>query len=480
MSKILITVFALIPSLAFRAAAQQAGPTPDQLNSVDALFAAELARQNYAGVSAGIVYGNQLIWTKGYGLADVENNVPATADTVYNMGSIGKQFTALMLLQLVDRGVVHLADPVERYVPEVARIPNRFPGAAPMTLIQLATHTSGVVGEQDEPPGPPGPRSQWEQLLISVFPQIQFDFEPGTRYQYSNMGYAILGLALERAAGQPYLDYLPGQIFGPLGMTHTAFDLTPDMAAHVAKGYSLQNGVPTLTADPAKTQLGRAYLTPAGGLFTTVGDMAKFVALELVQGPDAVLSRSTVAQNFSHVSSAMGNLTFGYGIGFGTSRRGTSVIAGHNGAVTSGYYAAAYIAPPVGMIFLRNAAPATTAGEPFGTDFYFTVLNAATPACPAPTIAAVTNASNGPAIHQKDTMIVWGNGFTSYGGNLLTLSNMQGGIVNLGEQDGSYYWDFSSDQVNAALTAQVQPGPWQAAVTNACGSRSAPFAVTVN
>jgi CubicO group peptidase (beta-lactamase class C family) len=474
LSLFVVTVLSVCPS-----AAQPDGPTPDQIAKVDALFAAELSKQNYASVTAAVISGGPTIWTKSYGLADIENNIPASADTVYNMGSIGKQFTALMLLQLVGRGRVHLADPVEMYVPEIKRIQNPFPNAAPVTLAQLATHTSGLTGDQNDPPPPPGPRSQWEQLLISVFPQVKFDFEPGTGYQYSNVGYAILGLALERAAGQPYLDYLPNQILLPLGMAHTAFDLTPDMAAHAAKGYRLPNGAPVLSADPTKTELGRAFLTPAGGLFTTVEDMAKFVAFELGLGPDSVLSRKQVLANFSQVSSASGNLSSGYGIGFGLSRMGTTVIAGHNGGITAGYYAAAYKKPTagVGMVFLRNAAPA--AGGPFGMDFYFSVLDAATPPCPTPAITAITNASYGLTINANDVIILWGNGFTPYGGNILRLSNAPGEMAQLGEQDGLYFWDQARDQINASLSPQAHSGEWQITVTNACGSQSAAVPISI-
>src|SRR5262249_28891732 len=147
------------------------------------------------------------------------------------------------------------------YVPEITRIQNPYAGAGPVTLIQLATHTSGLTGI--DPLLPPGARLEWGQALVSVLPQVRFDSEPGTRYQYSNVGYAILGLALERAAAQPYLDYLSSQIFVPLGMADTAYYLTPEMASRSAKGYRLQDGAPVVARDPTRPEQMRGdFLLP--------------------------------------------------------------------------------------------------------------------------------------------------------------------------------------------------------------------------
>jgi len=102
-----------------------------QLAAVDELFAAELSKEPYAGVTGVVVSQGHAVWTKSYGFADIQNHMPASADTVYSMGSIGKQFTALMLLQLVDRHVVHLSDPVSMYVPELLQIQNPYRGRHP-------------------------------------------------------------------------------------------------------------------------------------------------------------------------------------------------------------------------------------------------------------------------------------------------------------------------------------------------------------
>jgi hypothetical protein len=111
-------------------------------------------------------------------------------------------------------------------------------------------------------------------------------------------------------------------------------------------------------------------------------------------------------------------------------------------------------------------------------EFYFAVLNATTRPCPTPTLATVTNPSYGTTIRANGTIIVWG--LTSYGCNLLLLSNAQGEMAQMGEQDGEYFWDLSQDQINASLTHQAHSGTWQATVVNECGSRTSAFPITIN
>jgi hypothetical protein len=117
-----------------------------QLAEIDSMAAADFAKNPVGSVTIGVVSGNQLIWTKSYGNSDMEKHLPAGKDTVYRIGSITKMFTAVMLEQLADAEKVHLSDPVEKYFPQVNTVQGRFPGAPPITLIQLATHTSGLAG----------------------------------------------------------------------------------------------------------------------------------------------------------------------------------------------------------------------------------------------------------------------------------------------------------------------------------------------
>ncbi len=239
-----------------------------QLAQIDTLVAAELARRPVGSVTAGVVSGKDLIWSKSYGEADMEKKTAADTDTVYRIGSITKMFTALMLEQLVEEKKVHLSDPVEKYFPEVKLVQDRFPNAPPITLMQLATHTSGLGREPDDTAMyVTGAVADWEKTLIAALPHTHYILEPGTRYSYSNIGYAILGAALSRAAGEPYIEYIPKHIFQPLGMTHSALERNAAMTPHLSKGYQVMGPEWSggLGNPAAGTRNGRGYKVPNGG-----------------------------------------------------------------------------------------------------------------------------------------------------------------------------------------------------------------------
>ena len=342
-------------------AATQSSLPASLAERLHALVAAEFEKDGVGSATVGVVKGDSLVWTRSYGLADIESGTAASADTVYRIGSITKPFTAVMLLQLVERGKVKLSDPVERYLPEVNTIGGRVEGAPPITLVQLATMTSGV-GREPENLNTflVGPVEQWEQVMLRALGQTKYAHEPGTRYLYSNIGYAVLGAALGRAAKQPYVDYVRAEVLVPLGMRHSDFVPSPAVRKTLAKGYDLRNGKPD-GAQPAKEHDGRGYKVPNGALYTTVGDLGKFVSLWLQEGPASVLKRETIRENLARVGSASGELTSGYGIGFQVQRRGTTVLYGHGGSV-AGYRAQMLFHPAskTGVIVLRNVG-----GGPF-------------------------------------------------------------------------------------------------------------------
>jgi CubicO group peptidase (beta-lactamase class C family) len=327
------------------------------LTEIDAVISTAFAKDHIGSVTVGIVSGNQLIWTKSYGDADMEKHRQANEDTVYRVGSITKMFTAVMLEQLADTGTVHLSDPVNRFFPAVDTVQNRFSDAVPITLFQLATHTSGLDEEpDDEETYEKGPVSDWEKILISALPHVHYISEPGTKFEYSNVGYAILGAALEHAAGQPYLEYLPKRIFMPLGMLHTTLEFSPVLENHLAKGYVIENGKLDVET-PVLERSGRGYKVPNGAIYTTVGDLAKFASFLLGNGPDGVLQFTSVERYINGlVVPGNAQLTQGYGLGFEVTRRDRYTALGHNGGV-AGYKAALYLNRDkhLGVIVLCNA-----------------------------------------------------------------------------------------------------------------------------
>ncbi len=342
-----------------RAAAQ--GPVPAELRGaieqIDAMAAAELARDGLGSVTVGAVSGGSLVWTKSHGYADMERKRPASRDSVYRIGSVTKEFTGVMLLQLVEQQRVHLSDPVEKYVPEINRLGGRFVHASPITLLQLATMTSGIAREpQDLGMFLKGPVAQWERTMLAALSRTRYAYEPGTRYQYSNIGYAILGAALSHAAGQSYVEYVEQHILAPLGMTQTAFEPNPQIRRHLTKGYAIANGKVD-TGQPEREHRGRGYKVPNGAMYSTIGDLARFVAFQLGDGSPGVLKKETLEDCFARVYSAGGALATGYGIGVQVTRRGELVAYGHGGSV-AGYQAAAYIdrVTRTGIVVLRNVS----------------------------------------------------------------------------------------------------------------------------
>lgn len=174
-----------------------------------------------------------------------------------------------------------------------------------------------------------GPMAGWEQKVLASVPHARYAYEPGTRYLYSNIGYAMLGIALQRAAGEPFTKYIEKRIIAPLGMTSTTFDPGEALRPRIAKGYAL---------------------------FSTVDDLARFLAFELGDSPAAVLKKETVDAWFDRLYSSNGRLTGGYGLGVQATRRAALVALGHGGS-TAGYRAQALFdrASRFGVVVLRSA-----------------------------------------------------------------------------------------------------------------------------
>ena len=343
----LLALLALLPL--------QASDFSIRINRIDAMAAAEWGRDRIGSLTIGVIEGGKLIWTRSYGEADMQRHIAANRDTAYRIGSITKQFTAVMLSQLVERGKVHLSDPVRRYVPEIRRVQGGYAGAAPITLFELATHTAGLAREPDDAEAYlKGPVAQWDKLTVDALSHTRFVFEPGIQYAYSNVDYAVLGLALERAAGQSYVEYMQANILRPLGLEHTAFEPNLAIRGHIATGYAVGKGRPDSTI-PERELYGRGYKVPGGGLFSTVEDLARFAAIWFGTVPETVLQKHTLDEIFAQVVAADARLTRGYGRGFMVWRRGDVIAFGHGGSV-AGYLSALYLdrASRSGVIVLAN------------------------------------------------------------------------------------------------------------------------------
>ena len=327
------------------------------IGAVDSLVSAEFAKDSIGSITVGVIAGSQLAWTRSVGFADMKARRPANRNTVYRIGSITKPFTAVMLMQLVAAGKVQLSDPVERHLPEVGQIASKPKGAAPFTFLQLATMTAGLAREpNDGGPFWTGPVSAWEKKLLAALPHTSYTSFPGTEYSYSNIGYAILGAALARVAGQPYIEWERAHVFRPLEMERTRFEMDPTIESDLAVGYQV-NGDGTLDDQTAAREArdGRGYKVPNGAMFTTVDDLARFVVFELGRGPDSVLARPILDDAFGGFVATDAFMRTGYGLGFMAMRRDDYSFLGHSGSV-AGYRAAMYYDRnyQLGVVVFRN------------------------------------------------------------------------------------------------------------------------------
>ncbi|MCC6244252.1 MAG: beta-lactamase family protein [Gemmatimonadaceae bacterium] len=291
-------------------------------------------------------------------MADIRTKRAANAQTIYRIGSVTKSFTGVMLQQLLQRGAIHLHDSVVRYLPEFGRVAGRPKGAPPVTVLQLATMTAGLPAEpREEGAFWTGRADRWESKLLAALPHSRFEAPPGERFAYSNLGYATLGAALARAAKMPFIQWQQTRILAPLGMRHTWFEYEPSMNSDLATGYVIgANGALDDSTAARELHEGRGYKVPAGAIFTTVGDLARFVSFQLGKAPESVLSHARLDSTYSGTVATSAEMDMGYGLGFMAQRRDDFPWVGHSGGVP-GYTAVMYFDRDhqIGVIILRNA-----------------------------------------------------------------------------------------------------------------------------
>ena len=267
---------------------------------VDTVVADEMTREHVPGLALGIVVDGDLVYAKGYGVADVDAKTAPDLDTAYRLGSLTKSFTSLSILALRDEGVLTLDDPLVRWVPGASGIVYPTRDAAPITLRQLITHTSGLPREYDRT------KTASEAEVLAQLQGLSLENPPGQTFSYSNLGFVMLGTTVAHASHVAFRDFVTKHIFEPLGMTASAFDSTPKLAP----AYKEDNRT--------RDQLSEYRLAVGGGgIVSTVRDLARYVAFQLAAYPprsDAdtgPIRRATVRE--SHAT--------GFVVGAGVARR---------------------------------------------------------------------------------------------------------------------------------------------------------------
>ncbi|MHB1205357.1 MAG: serine hydrolase domain-containing protein [Rhodospirillaceae bacterium] len=259
--------FLAMPAWTQDASAQTAGKALEA--RVDAAVGKLMAEGRTAGAEVGVMRDGQLILAKGYGLANIELNVPVKADTVFRVGSITKQFTAAALLLLAEEKKLSVDDKLSKYFPD-------FPRGDEVTLRNVLNHTSGIHNYTDPKSGIDQHKDMTTAEMVRNIQGLSplYDFEPGTKYTYSNSGYFLLGAIVEKMSGQPLGAFMKARLFDKAGMSQTAMDDVQEIVPNRASGY-----------DPVKDSKGQFRNTTyasmtwpagAGAVRSTVGDLAKW------------------------------------------------------------------------------------------------------------------------------------------------------------------------------------------------------------
>jgi len=239
----IVLVAAVILSGAALAGTKTSSPpdlTPEQVASIDKYVTAEMGRERIPGAAIGVYRRGQILLAKGYGLADIELNVPVKPETIFQSGSLGKQFVSAVVMMLVEEGKVGLDDSIVKY------FPNAPATWKPILIKNLLSHTSGLAEyESDERTGPKGPfymRLDFtEDELLEKTEALPIEFQPGEKWDYRNTNYMLLGIMIHKVSGKFYADYLADRIFKPLGMTSTRLISDADIIPNRSSGYELHD-----------------------------------------------------------------------------------------------------------------------------------------------------------------------------------------------------------------------------------------------
>jgi CubicO group peptidase (beta-lactamase class C family) len=326
-------------------------PVPGKADKIDDYVTAQIKQLHIPGASIAIARDGHITKAQGYGFANLELRSPATKETVYEIGSTSKQFTATAIMMLVEEGKVRLDDTITKYFPEAPQTWRAI------TIRHLLTHTSGIQNHVAVP--------HWldvfktnlafetapsRDALLKMFFKLPLEFQPGETWAYDNTGYYLLGIIIEKASGKSYWQFLDERIFKPLGMNATRSTDPQPIVRNRASGYEWKND-----HFENRPVLLPAIAFSAGSLLSTVEDMAKWDAALYTE---KLLKKSSLVQMWTPVATndgaaAPSNYGFGW---FIDSYHGHRLVQ-HSGG-TPGFSSVIYrfIDDKLTIIFLTNHA----------------------------------------------------------------------------------------------------------------------------
>lgn len=317
-------------------------------------YKAALPRHAIVGSSVAFVERGAITAREHFGWRDKVAKLPVDDNTIFHWASITKTFTAIGIVQLRDRGLISLDDPIVKYVPELRAVNNPFAARTKteaITIRQLLSHSAGFragtwpwveSGKPGDKPWQPFEPPAWDQL-VAMMPYTQVEFAPGTKYGYSNPGYVYLGRVIEDVTGQPFETYIDKEILKPLGMTRAFFDQAPSfLRANKSHSYFVDDAGET----EARFDFDTGITVMNGGLNAPIDDMAKY--LGLLQGStdratqsryDAIITRASLEEMWKPVVTVSPGVEMGLGY-FLETHGGRNFVAhsgGQNGFISHFY-----------------------------------------------------------------------------------------------------------------------------------------------
>ena len=261
---------------------------------IDRLYKEHAAKNHFPGFVYGIVADGQLVYTGSTGLSNVQAKIAATTSSAFRIASMSKSFTALAILKLRDEGKLKLDDAASAYIPEMKKIKYLANDAPVITIRDLLSHAAGFP--EDNPWGD-RQLADTDKDLLELIQQVSFSNVPGVAYEYSNLGFALLGKIIATVTGTSYQQYIAENVWKPLGMTHTYWEYTKVPADKLAHGYRLVNN-----EWKEEALLHDGSFGAMGGIITTIEDFSRYMTLHLSAWPpsnekeSAVIKRSSLRE----------------------------------------------------------------------------------------------------------------------------------------------------------------------------------------
>jgi CubicO group peptidase (beta-lactamase class C family) len=312
---------------------------------IDAVVMKAIEAKAIPGAGVAVVRDGKAVFTKGYGLADIDAGTPVTERTAFQIASVTKQFTAVGVMLLAEKGKVKLDDPLGKYVPEA---PAKW---SVVTIRQLLNQTSGIPN-YNEGERLNGDKVYTKAEIIDLMRDVPMTSEPGTRWEYSNTNYFLLGMVIEKASGKPYADYMRQRVFKPLGMNSTLVNAKGVVVKNAASGYSPSKG------KWERTEIGDPGLPfAAGAIVSTPADMARW-AIAVSDGK--LLKKTSWDEIFASGKTADGKQT-NYGFGWYLAKFGDTPYVFHSGGIAGfGAYHMRFPADNLSVVVMTNTSGAST------------------------------------------------------------------------------------------------------------------------